>query len=122
MTITNYMLNNLAKALSGQSFDVPTHNIVGSTPVITIDITQTDLLGVIGDASSLISSRIDNVVEFNTLRNGSLITNPDGDEIKSIGVTTAATGGILQAGVPTNELQTTAFDIEMVWQFSIDRT
>ena len=121
MTITNDMPINLAKALNSESYSVPTHNIVGTTEVTSISLSATDLSGVTGTASSLTEARSLNEVTFEGIRLSTDVVSTSGDALKSAGITTASTGGTLQAGVVIDELHTTGFDLEFDWVLLIDR-
>lgn len=123
MTITDTFLEELAKALSSESYSVPTHNVVATTVVTTIDITDTTLSGIIGTADSVTNVRDTNVVTFTALRSGtSVVDTIAGDYLASAGLFTAASGGTLLTGVTLTELHTTSFDIQFDWELNINRS
>lgn len=122
MTIVNSMLNNVAKALAGESFSYPTHFVVGTTEVTSIDSSATALSGEVGTRLAFTKSRVTNTSTFTAIRSGTdVINTTTGDFIKSIGGDKASTGNDLQFGVVTDELQTTDFDIEFAFNITANR-
>ena len=114
MTITNSYLNNVAKAMAGESYSYPTDMLVGTGAVTSIDVTATALEGEIGTRESATVSRALNVVTYNAVRSGTAVLDTtNGDDLTSVGFDVAATGEDLQLAVVISELHTTAFDLEI---------
>jgi hypothetical protein len=119
MTVTNTLINNLAKALNSESFTVPTRNIVATEIPITLDITSTTLSGLLGTGDVLSGLRSNNTVTFTAVRSGASVEDvADGDNLQAAGI---FDGTLLQIGVPITELHTTSFDMEFVWDITINR-
>ena len=113
MTVHNEILKNSAKALNGESYNTPTHNVVATTEVTSIDVTATTLSGIIGTATAVTSSRDDVTVNFNGIRSStSVVDSTNGDTLKTAGLFDAASGGTVQVSAIINELHTTSFDLE----------
>ena len=117
--ITDIFLNNLAKAINGESFTLPAYNAFSSS-VITVDATDTSLPTEY-DRSSASGARINNTVTFTSVRSGA-IASSSGDYINSMGLLSSSTVGDLhvEALVP-NVLHTTSFDLEVDWAITIER-
>jgi hypothetical protein len=117
--INDKYLEQCARAFNGESFSKPTHLLV-STNDITLSSTlaTTAITGEIGTRGALTSDRDDNVVTFNFLRSGvNVINTATGDDIKTIMLLTAVTGGDIMTGLNVGGLlQTTNFDIDIDWQ------
>ena len=121
MTVTNTWLENMAKVLNAESYNIPTFNIVATTNVASIDITDTTLSGIIGTGVDFDSARVSNITSFTAIRSGTDVITGTGDTLKSAGMSTANLSGSLMAGVVIDELQTTAFDLEFVWDITANR-
>lgn len=123
MTIVDTFLNEQAKAINGESFVVPTHLAVATTVVTAIATTDTDLSGEIGTREALSGSRVDNVTSLSAVRSGADVQDTaNGDEIKSSGIFSAITSGELLSGVVHGGItQTTNFDIEFVYDITVNR-
>jgi len=121
MTVTNEWLNNIAKVLNAESYSIPTDNIVATTVVASIDITATTLSGIIGTGVDFTSARTDNITSYTAIRSGTDVISGTGDSLKSAGMSTANLSGTTFAGVVIDELQTTAFDLEFVWDITANR-
>jgi len=121
MVTTDYMLENLSKALNSESYAVPAFLVHGSTSTI-INTDTSSLAGQYADVPSLTNSRSSNVVTFTGIKTGALVSGSSGDVLWSQGVVDTSSGGVLQAGVVLpSTVQTTSFDLEAVWEFTIDR-
>jgi len=123
MTITNNFLNEIAKSINDESYEVSTSQAVATTIVASIYTTDTSLSGEIGARTSLSGTRTNNELEFTSLRSStSVLDTTDGDKLKSTGLLTATSGGILLTGVVLSGItQTTNFDLEVVTSISVNR-
>ena len=123
MTVTNTFLNELAKAINGESYLTASHIVAGSTDVSTIDTSDTTIQGELGSRISTSGSRTDNNVEFSAIRSGAVVIDTtNGDDINSAGLLTAETGGELLSGITLGGVtQTTNFDIEFIFDLTVER-
>jgi len=122
LTIITSLLNNNAKAMGGESYDYPTHNLVATGDNSSIDLDATALDGEIGTRELFTIARSDNVTNYTVVRSGTdVIDTTNGDSLTGAGMEIAATGNDLQVGVTINELQTTAFDLELDYEIKWDR-
>ena len=118
MTVTDIMLEELAKSYASEGFTVPAHLAVGTETSITSAVltAQTEVAGEIGTRDSLAVSRINDQVTFDTIRSAtSVLDTTNGDALTNVGFLSATTGGDLHMiNVIAGITQTTAFDIEFV--------
>jgi len=123
MTITDSFLENVAKAVAGETFDTISHFSVGETVVTSIDPTDTVLAGEVGTRSVASAARTDAVVEFTGTRLATdVVDTVDGDVITSFGTNTASTGSNLQSGVVVAGVtHTTAFDLDYIVTLEVQR-
>jgi len=122
MTLTNNFLYEVAKAINSESHLVPSHMAVGTTTVTAINTTDTVLAGEIGSRIAASNSRVNNAVEFFGTRSSTAVLASTGDSIKTAGIMTAATGGLLMSGIVVSGVtQTTNFDIEIRNTFTVNR-
>jgi hypothetical protein len=123
MTIITSLIENSAKAIAGESFNRPTELVVATGVNTTISLTATALDGEIGTRQTLTIVRDVGDINFNVVRSGTdVIDTTSGDSLTAVGMDIAATGNDLQIGVPTVELQTTAFDLELDFDLSYKRS
>lgn len=123
MTVVDTMLNEVAKSINGESFIIPSHLAVASTTVSAIATTDTSLSGEIGTRVELEGSRTSNVISFSGLRSGTdVVDTTNGDSIKSSGIFDQVTSGELLIGVVHGGItQTTNFDIDFVYEVTVNR-
>lgn len=123
MTITDTFLEEMAKAVNGESFTVPTYLAVATTQVTSISTEDTSLSGEIGTRGPLTGSRTDNVTTLSVVRSGTLVIDTtNGDDIRSSGLFDASSNGNFFTGVVHGGItQTTNFDIDFVYQLTTSR-
>lgn len=123
MTVVNKLLNDVAKALNSESFDVPAYASFATSNVDAIVATDTSLSGEIGTRVALTKSRTDNALSLTGVRSGAnVVDTTNGDILESTGINAAATGTDLQAGIVLNTItHTTAFDIEILSNIEVNR-
>jgi hypothetical protein len=122
MTIIDEYLDNIAKAISGDSYSYPTHLLVTTDIALTnIDETQQSLSGEIGTRLITTNSNSGNVASYYALRSGTSVIGSTGDALTAIGFDIASTGSNLQLAALVTELQTTAFDLELQADVTISR-
>jgi len=123
MTTTDNQLIEGAKALAGESYSTASYLAVATTEVANILVTDTALAGEIGTREALDITRTSNSVDFTAIRSGAdVIDTSNGDDIKSSGTMTASSGGILLSGATHGGItQTTNFDLEFIYQQTVDR-
>lgn len=114
MVATQTFLNTMAAALAQETYVVPAYLAFG-TSSISPSLTDTAIDGEVGDRSSLSNpSREDNEVTYTALRLAGDVVGSSGDNIKSLGLLTAATDGdLLTLRSLPGILQTTSFDIDV---------
>lgn len=115
--INDRFLEECAKAFNGSSFILPSKFLVStSTEVISAVITGTSFTGEIGTRANITSSVDENAVTYNFLRSGATVIKAGGDNLKTIALATATTGGdIMTALNISGLLQTTNFDVDFDW-------
>lgn len=120
--ITDLLLNNLAKAANGESFDTINYFSVGET-AMTIGSSTTVLTDEVGTRVSATKSRTNNVVEIvGTRRTTDVVDTVDGDVIATFGTNVDLSGSDLQSGVSVAGVtHTTAFDIDFIVTMTIGR-
>lgn len=125
MTVTDNMLEELAKVYSSESYTIPAYLAVGTGLSITSAIltTQTELDDEIGDRNTLTISRDTNVLSFETIRSSVDVVNTAiGDVLTNVGLLSSTSGGTLHTiNVLPSLTQTTNFDIEFLTSITIGR-
>ena len=121
MVIPNAHLNEVAKAMSGDSFVTPLYYGFSST-LTTTDVTDTSMTGEYGSRLSITRTRSDNINSYTTIKTGALVST-SGETIKGVAMFSASTSGTLmtETAIPTIN-QTNSFDIEFVSQITYDRS
>lgn len=120
-TITDNFLQEIAKLLNSESASLPTHLGFGAGTVV-ISPTMTALSDEIGTRVSTSNSRVLEVVTFNGVRTGASLVSTDGDTLKSVGLFTASTDGLLESAVSLPDLlQTTDYDLDVDFEFTVSR-
>ena len=122
MVVNDNLRYALAKALNGESYDIPSHLGVGEGTIIASP-TLSALSEEVGDRIATSKSRSNEVVTFNAVRSGAEVAATDtGDTLKCSGLFTAITGGDLMVN---NELpsvlHTIDFDLDFDYAFTISR-
>lgn len=120
MVITDGYLKEIAKAMSGESFNYATYNAFSST-LTTENIADTSLAGEYGSRLILTTVRSDNVVTYSSTKTGAIVST-SGEAVKGLGLLSASSGGILmtETAIPTIN-QTNAFDVEFITQITYTR-
>lgn len=118
--ITNYQLEQVAKALNGESSVIANYVAVGTGVLSTFDASQTNITGEIGTRNVLTKSRSGNIVTFSGVRSSTSVVNTTtGDALTNVGILQPSTAGTVLIGeIVGGVTQTTAFDIEFT--FSIE--
>lgn len=121
--ITNDFLNNVAKAIAGESFNTIEYFSVGET-AMTIAPSTTVLTDEVGTRIVASPSRTTNVIEFTGTRSGTdVVDTVDGDIIATFGTNLASGGSDLQSGVSVAGVtHTTAFDIDFIVTVTVNRS
>lgn len=118
--ITDVFLQEIAKAINGESFTSPTHTAFSGS-VITPDPTDTSLPTEL-DRSATSGSRTTNEVTFTGIRSSATATPTTGDYINTVALFSASSGGnlFIEATAP-NILHTDLFDLEVEATVTIER-
>ncbi len=121
MTVTDTFLQQIASALASETYIVPSYLTVGTTVIIP-GTTDTDLTGEIGPREVLTTARVDNQVEFSTLRSSTSVIQATGDTLNSTALFGAATSGDMFTSVSLPQINhTNSYDIEFDWTITINR-
>lgn len=116
--ITNNFLNELAKAVNGESYVSP-GVVAFSSTTKTLSPSDTSLGGELDyDATS--GSRVTNEVTFNALRSGTIVS-AGGDRINSLGLLDTSTGTLLAEALVPSVLHTSTYDLDVNWKIIIER-
>lgn len=119
--IVNGALIEIAKSLSGESYVTPAYLTVGTT-VVTAAITDTSISGEVGSRLLATKSRNSYTISYNNIRLATVVTNPTGDSINSVGLLSASTAGTLfTVNTLPAMVQTTAYDIELTQTITVGR-
>lgn len=124
MAITNTFLEEIAKAVAGESHAMPTYANIGTDTITSIGITATTLVGEQGTRKLLTATRSTRFPSFSTFRLSTDVANTvTGDPIKSVGIfnTSATSGGLLVGEIVTGITHTINFDLEIKFDLEIDR-
>lgn len=124
--ITDSFLNEVAKAIGNESYNVPAYLAVGTADVSIVAGSDTSISGEISPRISLDKTGSANYREFSAIRSGSdVLDTTNGDDIETVGIfntATQATSDPLLTGVVINGVtQTTAFDVEFVVNIEVNR-
>ena len=122
-TTTNNYLNQTANAMSGNTYYIPNYLAVATTEVTAIATDATALEGEIGTRETVSNTVSENIITYTAIRDtASVIDTANGDDINSSGLHGTISGNDLMAGVIHNGItQTTNFDLEFIYEFTIDR-
>lgn len=120
MTIPNTHLNEVAKAMAGESFVSPTHYGFSNT-LTTVDVTDTSMAGEYGSRVAATMTRDNNIISYSATKTGAIVST-SGESVKGVASFSASTSGTLmtETVIPTIN-QTQAFDIEFITQITYDR-
>ena len=124
--IQDRLVQETAQALAGESFVIPTFQNV-SLDIASTDISPTDisLKGEAGNRLSVIRSRIDNKVSYNSFRSATTdLVSTTGDLIEGFGSFATESGDTLltQVALDTPFTQTLTFDVELITTIEIARS
>lgn len=121
-TITDSLLNNIAKAMNGETFKIFDYLSVATTEVTAIDTTSTSLDGEIGTRIGTSYSRTDNTVTVTALRSGvDVIDTVNGDILYTSGLNGDLTDELLTGTIHAGVTQTTDYDIQFEYTFTFGR-
>lgn len=119
--ITDNMLTEMAKALAGESFVVPSHAAwaTSSNPIVA---SMTTITSEVGSRTSVSDVRTGTTVEFSGIRTGASVPVAAGQQLFTVGLYSAATSGTLLSAVALPGItHTTTFDIDLDYSFTINR-
>jgi len=121
--ITNSFLNEVASAITSNTFVTPGYLGVATTVVSSIGATATSLSGEIGDRVILTKTVSGRQASYAGVRTvASVVTVSTGDNIQSVGLLTGSTSGNLHQGIVIGGLtQTTNFNLEVDVNVIVDR-
>jgi len=118
--ITNVFLSEVAKALAGDSYVVPSYMAFGST-VITPLASATTLTGAFGARNILTDGVATNVITWSGIRSGALSASA-GDTLNGIAFFSASVvGSLLSVNTLSSIIHTTAFDIAVDYALTVNR-
>lgn len=116
--ITNNFLNEVSKAINGESYVSP--GVIGfSSTTKTLSPTDTSLGGEL-DYGSAAGTRVTNVTTFNALRSGAAV-GVGGDRINSLGLLNTSTGTLLAEALVPSVLHTSTYDLDVSWKIIVER-
>jgi hypothetical protein len=123
MVVVNNMLNEVAKAINNESFVIPSHLAVGTGTVSSFLTTDTSVYGEIGTREEFSGSRIDNTITLTGVRSGTDVADTtNGDTLTNSGIYSASSGGTFLTGAThSGIIQTTNFDLEFIYTYTIER-
>lgn len=111
--ITDYYLNEIAKALQGSTYVYPTYLAFGTT-VLTLSTTDSSLVGESGTRIALSSSRSNSAVTYSGTRLASQVPTSSGIYLNGLGLLSSSTAGtLLTEFVLSSVLHTTSYDIQV---------
>jgi hypothetical protein len=121
--ITNYFLNNMANAITSNTFVTPGYLGVGTTVVSDIAAGDVSLSGEIGSRVAITKAVAGNTATYSGIRTpASVVTTSTGDTISSLGLLSATSGNNLLQGITMAGLtHTTTFQIEYDVDVVIER-
>jgi uncharacterized protein YbjT (DUF2867 family) len=121
MTKHTAHLENVAKAMAGESFSYPTHNVFATGDNSLLDPSDTALVGEIGSREAVTTARIGSAITWTSVRSGTdVVDTANGDNLTAVSLDIASTGGSTQLSTVIDELQTTAFDLELNWNWEVN--
>ena len=121
MTLTDNLLDDMAKTLNGETYTKPSH-VAWSSTAITVDPTDTTLSGEFGDRTTITSARTNNEVTFSGVRTGASVASSTGERLNSMGLFNSSASGTLHAeALVTSVLHTSDFDVELDWVIKVNR-
>lgn len=119
MIVDNF-LTEMAKAMNGESTNMPSHLAYGST-TMTISTDTSSITGEFGSRDSITGARTTNVVTFNGLKSGSTVGS-SGETLFTFSLWNSSGSGDLHSAVLVPSiLHTSSFDIDTDWQFTVTR-
>ena len=120
--ITDVFLNEIAKAMNAESYEVTNYLTFGTT-VLSAVASDTSLSGETGSRLLTTKTRSDNSITHNALKTGATITSSTGTVLYSSALFSQATDGVLCTEIPilAGLTHTTSFDIEVDWDIIVNR-
>jgi hypothetical protein len=121
--ITDSFLNNVASAITDNTFVTPSYLSVGTTVSTGILTTDTILVGEIGTRILLTKTVSGRQASYSATRTpANVITTATGDNLQTVGLNTAVTSGYLMQGIVIGGItHTTNFNFEVDTDVLIDR-
>ena len=114
MVITNSYLENVANAMTGNTYVIPSYISVATTTVSSIATNASVLLGEIGTRVPITSTSNGNTITHTAIRTPAFVIDTiNGDDIEAVGLNSGLTGNNLQEGLVVSGItQTTNFNVE----------
>lgn len=123
MAIYDGMLTEVAKAISGESYELISHMVCSSDSSFAVSVSDSSLSGEFGSRVATTDSRSGTTVTFNSIRTGASLVSSSGDTLYGAGLFTSSSGGTLMAAITLPSLlHTDSFDIEFDWDIIVQRT
>lgn len=121
MVVLNNMLNEMAQALAGSSYVLPSYLAFGSD-TLSISVSDSAITGEIGSRSATTNSTASASVTFNAIRTGASVASSAGESLNAAYLISASSGGTLLSELTLPSLlHTTNFDIDTDWSFTFQR-
>lgn len=118
--ITDLALVETAKALAVESYVTPSYLVWGSSAIVE-NASSTSLSGEAFSRNTTTDSRVYNTVTWTAIKSGALASS-SGDLLYSVGLNNSSSGGTHLAEKLLSSLtHTTAFDVEIVWNWTVSR-
>ena len=119
--INNNFLEQIADAMAGSSYSIPTHLAFGST-VIVPAAGDSVLSGEFGNRYSVSKTPGSNVVTYSGIRIGADVASSSGEYLNGLALFTSSSGGLLMANEALSSiLHTTAYDIAVDYEVTFSR-
>ena len=123
--ITNKFLEEVAQAISGESFSIPIFTAV-TGDIVSSELAETSesLHGEIGTRKQNTITRSENIVSFSAIRSGTTdLVSSLGDTLDGFGTFVDVTGDSLMTGVVFDIpfTHTSSFDVEFITSVTVDR-
>ena len=121
--IKDAYLVEIAKGMNSESYVTPSHLLI-STDELTPDATTQVISGEIGTRETTSNSRDGSTMTLEVTRSSaSVIDTVNGDDINTVGLSSALTSGTtLTQDTVTGILQTTDFDVQFIYNITPRRS
>jgi hypothetical protein len=120
MTVTDDFLEEVMKAVNGESYATPEY-VSWSSDAITIDPTASSLTGEYGSRNGTTNVRSGTGLTLSVVKTGATVGSA-GERINSMGLFSTSTAGIIMSqALVSSLLQTSDFDVELDWVITAQR-